>query len=148
MPARLVMTALRQFSAGIGAGDVGIEMGGVVGEQASTHHLLFFPQAQQAELGLVPRIFGRGKRVQALGENLLQSIPKVLRAETFGRESPRRFQNGAAIPVGHFGLGAGLTDPMDRRQQYLVSRRGARAGRRAARSRARPPRRGPRWYGL
>src|SRR5580765_8450636 len=34
-------------------------------------------------------------------------------------------QNGAAIPIGNLGLGPGLTDAMDSRQQQVVGRRRA-----------------------
>jgi hypothetical protein len=44
----LVVSALRQLIALVGAGDIGIEVGGVVGQQPTTNQLFLLPQAQQS----------------------------------------------------------------------------------------------------
>ena len=46
--ALLIVSALGQLIAGVGAGDIGIEVGGVVSQQPTTHQLFFLPQAQQS----------------------------------------------------------------------------------------------------
>ena len=72
--ALLVVPALRQFVASVGAGDIGVEVGGVVGQQAAAHAWLLLPQSQQAQLGVLQRIVtGRFLR-----QNLLESIPEGL----------------------------------------------------------------------
>jgi hypothetical protein len=50
----LVVPALRQFVAGVGAGYIGVKVGGVLGQQAAAHPWLFLPQSQQAQLGELP----------------------------------------------------------------------------------------------
>ena len=71
--------------------DIGIEVGGIVGEQAPAHHLLAFPQIQHPQLGVVQRIvLAGGQRVQAVGQNLFKSIPEGLRGEAFRRNPPER----------------------------------------------------------
>ena len=41
--ALFVVPALGQLVAGVGAGDIGVEVGGVVGQQAAADQLLLFP---------------------------------------------------------------------------------------------------------
>src|SRR6516225_8726338 len=43
-----IVAALRQLIAHVAAGDIGIEVGGVVRQQPTTHQLFFLPQAQQS----------------------------------------------------------------------------------------------------
>ena len=42
----LVVPTLGQLIAGVGADDIGVEVGGVVSQQATTHQLLSLPQSQ------------------------------------------------------------------------------------------------------
>src|SRR5215467_6684081 len=42
-------------------------------------------------------------------------------------------QNGAAVPIGHLGLGSRLTDAVDSGQQQIAGRRGTGSGRRPER---------------
>jgi hypothetical protein len=82
---------------------------------------------------MVQRIVAGGKQIQALGEDLFEGVPEVLRPETLGGESPGRIQNRAAVPVGHFSFRSWLTDAMDGRQQQVVRRRRSLARRRPER---------------
>jgi hypothetical protein len=43
---KLIVSALGQVSARVAARDIGIEVGGVIGQQTPTHQLFFFPQSQ------------------------------------------------------------------------------------------------------
>ena len=105
VPALFVVPTLGHFVARVVAGDVGVEVGGVVGQQASAHHLLSFPQIQQTQLGAVQRIVvAGGQRIQVLRQNLFKSVPEGLRGESFRRNSPDRMQNGFAIPIGDLGV--------------------------------------------
>jgi len=90
VPALLVMAALRQVIAGVVTGNIGVEVSGVIGQQTPTHHLLFLPQSEQAQLRLVQRIVRHGQRIQTLGEDLLKRVPEILGAEAFRRKSPSR----------------------------------------------------------
>ena len=120
MPALLVMRALGQFVTRVTAGDAGVEIGGVIRQQAPAHHLFFLPHIQQAQLGLVQWIFlGCQWIIQALGQDLLKGIPEVLGAEALalGWDAPSGMQNGAAIPVGPLGFGTRLADAINGRQQ-------------------------------
>jgi hypothetical protein len=67
--ALFVMPALGQIVARVVAGDIGVEVGRIVGEQAPAHHLLLFPQIQQKQLGAVQRVVIGRPRIQALGQD-------------------------------------------------------------------------------
>jgi hypothetical protein len=74
-------------------------------------------------------VIAGGQRIQMLGQDLFKSIPEGLRGEAFRWNSPGRMQNGAAVPIGHFGLGSRLTDAVDSGQQQIAGRRGTGSGR-------------------
>src|SRR5215475_13820888 len=116
--ALLVVSALRQTIALIGAGGPGIEIGGVIGQQTAADHLPVFPATQQCRL----RVFQLVLLARAIGADLnsIKAIPKILRAESFGRKTPDRGQDGFPIPIGHLRLGSWLTDAMDCGQQQVV----------------------------
>src|SRR5579862_5173425 len=75
-------------------------------------------------------VIAGGQRVQALRQDLLESIPESLRSKTFRWDSPDRMQNGFAVPVGDLGLRPGLADAMDSCQQQVTGRRRAGSRRR------------------
>src|SRR5271157_2852037 len=126
VPALLVVPALRQFIARVGAGDVGVEVGGVVSQQTTANQLFLVPQTEQTQLGLIQRIFLRREGLAQLRQNLLEGVPESLRAETLGGKSPLGGEDGALVPVGDFRLGTGIADAMNGCQQQVVSR--ARSG--------------------
>src|SRR5450759_1507536 len=115
----LVMSPLRQLIARIGAGHVSIEVGRVVGQQATADQLLLTPQAEQADLRLFQLLLG----------NRVEAVPELLRGEALGRKAPVRTQDGAVIPTANFGIRPELADAVDGGQQQIVCGRGAGAGR-------------------
>ncbi len=117
MAALFVMPALSQFIARVVAGDIGVEVGRIVGEQSSAHHLLSFPQIQQTQLGAIQRIVVGCQWIQVFGQNLFKSVPEGLRGEAFRRNSPERMQDGSPYQSATSGLGPGLTDAVDGGQQ-------------------------------
>ena len=82
MPPLLIVAALRQARAGVGAGNVSMKVGGVVSQQAPADQLLLLPQIQQARLrffqGVALLVLGRGL---FLRQELLKAIPKGLRGK-------------------------------------------------------------------
>jgi len=46
VPTLFVVAALRQVVPRVGAGNVGVEVGGIVGQQPTTNQLLFLPQTE------------------------------------------------------------------------------------------------------
>jgi len=97
MAALLVMSPLRQVVALIGAGHVGIKVGGVVGQQAAADQLFLFPQAEKPDLRLIQLFF----------RNAVEAVPELLRGKPLGRKAPLRTQDGAVIPIGDLGFGPG-----------------------------------------
>src|ERR1700735_1079667 len=133
MAALLVVSALGQLIARVGAGDIGVKVGGVVGQQTTTHQLFLFPYSQQTQLRLFQGIVSRGERLWSFGQVLFKGVPEGLRSKAFGGNMPERRQDGGAIPIGDFSLGARLADAVDGRQQEVVSGRGSGAWRRPER---------------
>ena len=130
VPALLVMAALRHRVAGVGGGNEGVKVGGVVSQQATAHELLFLPQAEQADLRFLQRVtFFALRRSFFLRQELLEAVPEGLGGEALRLEAPEGSEDGLPIPVGHRGLGAGRADAVHRRQQQVVSRGGTGAGR-------------------
>ena len=84
----LVVSALRETIARIGAGGPGIEIGGVISQQTAADHLPVFPQTQPGGLRVFQLVLFAG----AIGADLnsVKAIPKILRAESFGRKTPDR----------------------------------------------------------
>src|SRR5215470_17247837 len=74
-------------------------------------------------------VIASGQRIQVLGQDLFKSVPEGLRGEALWRNSPGRMENGAAVPIGHLGLGSRLTDAVDGCQQQVAGRRGTGSGR-------------------
>ncbi len=68
MTALLVVPALGQSVARVGAGYIGVEVGGVVSQQAAAHQLLLFPYAEQAQLRLFQFFFSYA----------LKAVPELL----------------------------------------------------------------------
>ena len=84
MPALLVVPALRQLVAGVGARHLGVEIRGVIGQQATTDQLLFFPDRQQARLRLIEFVLlSFHARLEAI-----EAVPELLRVKALGRETP------------------------------------------------------------
>ena len=129
MATLLIVSALRQLITGVGAGHIGIEVGGVIGQQTATHQLLFLPQTQQAPLRQLQRVFGGHGRILGLGQNELEGIPESLGGKTLGGEIPLRGENGLRVPIWDFGLRTGITDAVNGGQQEIVGGAGAGAGR-------------------
>ena len=130
VPALLVMTALRHRIAGVGGGNEGVKVGGVVSQQATAHELLFLPQAEQADLRFLQRVrFFALRRSFFLRQELFEAVPEGLGGELLRREAPEGSEDGLLIPVGHGALGTGRADAVHRRQQQAVSRGGTGAGR-------------------
>src|SRR5215472_11520946 len=77
----LIVSPLGQVIARIAARDIGIEVGGVIGEQTPTHQLFFFPQSQQTQLRLFQRILLYGEILFSFRQNLFEGIPKGLRSK-------------------------------------------------------------------
>src|SRR5271157_4346701 len=126
MPPLLVVAALRRAIAGVGAGDVGVKVGGVVSQQAPTDELFFLPQTQQARLRFLQGVVLLAPGGGLLRPELLETIPKGLRGETFRLKTPEGIKNRLAIPVSRLGLGTRRSQAMESRQQQVV--RGGRAG--------------------
>src|ERR1039458_8741595 len=129
MTSLLVVSPLRQAVALVIAGNVGIEVGGVVGQQPAGYQLLFLPKAEQPQLGFF-QFIPFACRQRLAGSNGIKTIPEVLGAKSFRGKSPQRRQDAVPIPVGHFSLRPRLADTMDGGQQQIVRRRraGARLG--------------------
>ncbi len=102
--ALLVVSALGQFVPRIGAGHIGIEVGRIVSQQPAADQLLLLPHTEKTNL----RLF------QFVLLDAVEAVPELLRTESFRRKVPPRAQDGATIPVRHFGFGTWLTDAMDR----------------------------------
>ena len=129
VPALLVMPALRHRVAGVGGGNEGVKVGGVISQQAAADQLLFLPQTQQAGLRFFQRIALFALLLGLfLRQQLLEAIPESLGGEALRLEPPEGSENGLLIPVGHRGLGAGRAEAVHRRQQQVVSRGGTGAG--------------------
>src|SRR6266478_3359109 len=108
MAALLVVSALGQLIARVGAGDIGVEVGGVVGQQTTTHQLFLFPYSQQTQLGLLQGIVGRGERFWAFRQDLFKGVPESLRSKAFGGKRSELRQDRGSIPRGNSSFGAGV----------------------------------------
>src|SRR5260370_6893905 len=62
------------------------------------------------------------------GEELSRAIPEGLGSESLGWEAPEVMEDGAAIPIGNLGLGAGLADAVNGGKQEVMSGRWTGAG--------------------
>jgi hypothetical protein len=63
--------------------------------------------------------------VRGGGFDLIETIPEGLRGKALGRESPEAVEDAVAIPVGDFGFGSWLADPMDGGEEEVVRGGGA-----------------------
>ena len=103
MAALLVVSALGQLIARVGAGDIGVEVGGVVSQQTTTHQLFLFPYSQQTQLGLLQGIVGRGERFWAFRQDLFKGVPERLRSKALGGNSQsvdrmeERYQSATSV---------------------------------------------------
>jgi len=118
MATLLIVSALGQFVPRIGAGHISIKIGRIVSQQAAADQLLLLPHTEKTNL----RLF------QFFLTDEVEAVPEFLRTESLGRQVPKRTQDGAVIPAGHFSFRAWLADAMNRGQQQIMRGRWARAG--------------------
>src|SRR5580700_8926859 len=103
MAALLVVSALGQLIARVGAGDIGVEVGGVVGQQTTTHQLFLFPYSQQTQLGLLQGIVGRGERFWAFRQDLFKASQNACEVKRSGGNCQsvdrmeERYQSGTSV---------------------------------------------------
>src|SRR5580704_11585829 len=122
MTSLLVVSPLRQAVAFVVTGNVGVEVGRVIGQQPAGHQLFFLPQTEQSQLGLF-QFIALARRQRLASINSIKAIPESLGAESFRRKSPQRRQDAVPIPVGHFGLRPRLADALDGGQEQIMRRR-------------------------
>src|ERR1700739_1136684 len=95
--ALFVVAALGQLVPRVGAGHVGVEVGGIVGQQPTTDQLLFLPQTEETQLRTIERIFGGSAGLAGLWQNLFEGVPESLRSKAFGRKTPLGSKDGPLV---------------------------------------------------